>query len=741
MMMNLAKKSAVDAFIKLKGTKSFFKHPNPFSLGVGFGPHKTLLASLIHSSNDVQPGTALIHSSNDVQPGTALIHPSNDVQPGSALHNFKVYEDVSYLFNEMIKQQPLPPTAEFTRLLETVTELKNYSASLDMFKQLCSLVDDVETVIKSCCRLYRTNYAFSILGCNFKQGGINIYHVYTFVILLDGLIFEDKIPEALTLFEKSVKHKLCEPNLPMYNTMIKALCSFRLSDHAYKTLKGFPPECFEYNAMLRGFRFFDSNTRLAEKMLEDAVKLWKDMDSQHGISPDVVTYNSLISALCKLHVRTDATLLIQEMPSKGIEPNVETLNIVINAFCTRGKIKEARLVLYYMQENDIDPNLVTFNLILDALCLKGDMAAAKALLILMMSRDLSPDVATYTSFLNGYCISKKMDEAMLTYHEMSVKGWRPDYDSMIRSLFLVARFHDGRKLLDDMRRQGQMLDGPAYKFILKDLFRMNQAEMALSLFLFVGDSNLNSDLLVYNRLIAGFIKWGKLDIAMDLFNDISVKGMKPDGSKYTKMICAFSSEDLLDEAKELLLNMKKSGYQANDDTYNCLLEGYLRNKRYDDVEMILHKMDKTGKYLNVSMVSLLRKLKAGSLDPSLSNLTVKLARKAERSLRNATLSNSSNVLKLIGKLAPKEEMDFRCFSSIQFYLQYGEVFSNLIYVLEKRSFPLFALALEWKRRVINWNPFNSLDSLHIVEKAEDRKLQGTPVHMSLEEIHATAKSS
>ncbi|GKE82056.1 tetratricopeptide repeat-like superfamily protein, partial [Tanacetum coccineum] len=274
---------------------------------------------------------------------------------------------------------------EFTRLLETVTELKDYSASLDMlFKQLCSLVDDVKTVIKSCCRLYRTNDAFSVLGCNFKQG---------------------------------------------------ALCSFRLSDHCYKTLKGFAPQCFEYNAMLRGFLLFDSDTGLAEKMLEDAVKLLEDMDSQHGISLDVVTYNSLISALCKLHVRTDATLLIQEMYAKGIDPNVETFNIVINAFCTRGKIKEARLVIYYMLEKGFDPNRVTFNLILDALCLKGDMAAAKALLILMMSRDLSPDVATYTSFLNGYCISKKMD-AMLTYHEMSVKGWRPDYDTcntMIRS--------------------------------------------------------------------------------------------------------------------------------------------------------------------------------------------------------------------------------------------------------------------------------------------------------------------
>nr|GEU32715.1 hypothetical protein [Tanacetum cinerariifolium] len=443
------------------------------------------------------------------------------------------------------------------RKFSKLTEMKDYYASLDMFKQLCSLgvtVDDVETVIKSCCRLYRTNDAFSVLGCNFKQGGINIYDVYTFVILLDGLIYEVRIPEALTLFEKSVKHKLCEPNLLMYNTMIKALCSFRLSDHCYKTLKGFAPQRFEYNAMLRGFFFFNSNTGLAEKMLGCCQTF-----GRHGFPtwhpPDVVTYNSLISALCKLHVWTDATLLIQEvLYAKGIDPNVETFNIVINTFCTRGKIKEARLVLYYTQENRFDPNLVTFNLLLDALCLKGDMAAAKALLILIV---------------------KKIDEAMLTYHEMSVKGWRPDYDTyntMIRSLFLAAHFRDGRKLLDDMH----------------------------------GQVKCRIDLHMYNRLIACFLKWGKLDIAMDLFNDISVKGMKPDGSIYTKMICAFSSEDLLDEAKELLLKMKKSGYQANDDTYS--------------------------NYLNVSTVSLLRKLKAGSLDPSLSNLTVKLARKAERSL-------------------------------------------------------------------------------------------------------------
>ncbi|GJZ91408.1 hypothetical protein Tco_0663335 [Tanacetum coccineum] len=68
----------------------------------------------------------------------------------------------------MIKQHPLPPTAEFTRLLETVTEMKDYYASLDMFKQLCSLgitVDDVETVIKSCCRFLVFEERLA-LGCS-----------------------------------------------------------------------------------------------------------------------------------------------------------------------------------------------------------------------------------------------------------------------------------------------------------------------------------------------------------------------------------------------------------------------------------------------------------------------------------------------------------------------------------------------------------------------------------------------
>ncbi|PWA79508.1 tetratricopeptide repeat (TPR)-like superfamily protein [Artemisia annua] len=365
--------------------------------------------------------------------------------------------------------------------------MKNYSDSLDMFKKLCSLgvfVDNVETVIKCCCRLYRSNEAFSVLGCNLKQG--------------DGLIFEDRILEAQTLFEKSVKQKLCEPNLLI----------FRLNDDFYQKLKASGPNSFEYNTMLKGFGIFGDDYGLADKMMQDAVKLWKEMDSQQGISPDVVTYNSLISALCK--------------------------------------IEEARLVLYYMHEKGVDPNLVTFNSLINALCLKGDMTAAKALLNLMMSRGLRPDYETYSI--------------------------------LVRSLFSAVHFGDGCKLLDEMRGQGHMLDGSAYQYILVNLFMQNQAELALSLFLLVGDSKLNSDISVYNHLIGGAIDCGKLDIAMDLFSDLRVKGMKPTNLTYTEMICAFSSGDLLDEAKELLREMEECGYKANDITYNCLLEGYLRNK-------------------------------------------------------------------------------------------------------------------------------------------------------------------
>nr|GEX28332.1 hypothetical protein [Tanacetum cinerariifolium] len=89
--------------------------------------------------------------------------------------------------------------------------------------------------IKCCCQLYRTNDAFAVFAWNFKRGIIP--DVFTFSILLNGLVLENKFLEADIFFKKLINYKLCEPDVVMYNTMIKGLCKIGNNGIAIQLLR------------------------------------------------------------------------------------------------------------------------------------------------------------------------------------------------------------------------------------------------------------------------------------------------------------------------------------------------------------------------------------------------------------------------------------------------------------------------------------------------------------------------
>ncbi|XLT59838.1 hypothetical protein HN873_052442, partial [Arachis hypogaea] len=61
-----------------------------------------------------------------------------------------------------------------------------------------------------------------------------------------------------------------------------------------------------------------------------------------GISPNVITYSSLIFGLCLVGQYKEAIDLLSEMVLRNIIPNVRTYSILIDGLCKEGKIKDAK---------------------------------------------------------------------------------------------------------------------------------------------------------------------------------------------------------------------------------------------------------------------------------------------------------------------------------------------------------------------------------------------------------------
>ena len=93
----------------------------------------------------------------------------------------------------------------------------------------------------------------------------------------------------------------------------------------------------------RGFAHTALISACEKGQVKKAMELFTGM-LQNGLIPDVITYNSLISACEKGHKIDKAMELLAEMKGRGVEPNVTTYTVLISA-CVKGHEVEVLLEL------------------------------------------------------------------------------------------------------------------------------------------------------------------------------------------------------------------------------------------------------------------------------------------------------------------------------------------------------------------------------------------------------------
>ncbi|RVW14207.1 Pentatricopeptide repeat-containing protein, chloroplastic [Vitis vinifera] len=340
----------------------------------------------------------------------------------------------------------------------------------------------------------------------------------------------------------------CPPNPPTHQNPAKALHFFR-----WVEAKGFTHNEQSYFLMIEilgrsrnlnaarnfvfsiekksggavklGDRFFNSLIRSYgwAGLFQESIKVFKTM-KEIGVSPSVVTFNSLLLIVLKRGRTSMAKQLFDEMlDTYGVTPDTYTFNILIRGFCMNSMVDEGFWFFKEMSRFKCDPDVVTYNTLVDGLCRAGKVKIAHNVVkgMVKKSPNLSPNVVTYTTLIRGYCMKQDMAEALSLLAEMVSRGLKPNkitYNTLIQGLCEAQKLDKIKEILEGM----------------------------------VGDGGFIPDTCTLNTLIKAHCTMGKLEEAFSVFEKMSELRVQPDSATYSVLVRSLCPERGFQESRGVL---------------------------------------------------------------------------------------------------------------------------------------------------------------------------------------------
>ncbi|KAJ8424479.1 hypothetical protein Cgig2_030687 [Carnegiea gigantea] len=218
--------------------------------------------------------------------------------------------------------------------------MKHYDIAISLLRgvQLLGIPHDVYSlaVLINChCQLNHVSFGMSVLGKLFKLG--YSLNCIIFTTLINGSINVDELDQALYLLERILK-------------------------------QGFQPSLVTYGAL---------------EMLST------------GVTPDIVTYNTLIDGLCKDSRLHKALHLFGEIQAQELSPDVVSCASLLDGLCKNGKVNDAVAIFTELDLKELIGNIVVYSILIDGMCEEGRLKDAANIFSKLLSKGLQPNCKTY----------------------------------------------------------------------------------------------------------------------------------------------------------------------------------------------------------------------------------------------------------------------------------------------------------------------------------------------------------
>ncbi|RWW73173.1 hypothetical protein BHE74_00018974 [Ensete ventricosum] len=170
--------------------------------------------------------------------------------------------------------------------------------------------------------------------------------------------------------------------------------------------------------------------------------------------PNFISYNTVLSNLCKSSDWLGARDVIREMVKKGFHLNTGSFSVVLDCFCKARRLMELLQLLALMIVSGKQLTVAIWTILIESLCQAGQVDRASTLLGKMVEHGCSPTVMTYTSLIRGLFQAQKFNEVSVLLEtmifnkcikqllkEMEIAGVDMDHTSFNVIICLLIKLH------------------------------------------------------------------------------------------------------------------------------------------------------------------------------------------------------------------------------------------------------------------------------------------------------------
>ena len=337
-------------------------------------------------------------------------------------------------------------------------------------------------------------------------------------------------------------------------------------------------------------------------------------EHQSSISPNVVSYATVINAHIELGEFLKGTDRYTEMISRGIIPNVETINTIMKLYMRLKKLNDVIDCFDFFKEHNLDPDVYSYSTLMDAHIEKADYTEAIGVFEVMQDNDVLPNTATictmmklylkvnephnaikihglfkkynipqseysFATLINAFTEKGDYDKAFETFDEMIAKNFTPTAPTINTIMKLHLKLKQPHKAIKAhnylFKKYGVKENEYTFSILIKTYTEAGLYDKAIEVFhqmqsrsdVRINEVTISSVMHLYNKM-------NKPDKTIDTFELYQQYNIEPDIYAYNCLINAYERQNNIKAACDTIRMLHSKGIKCDSYTFQPVLKHY-----------------------------------------------------------------------------------------------------------------------------------------------------------------------